>query len=191
MSRKRDAQSSGFEDVENTIQDDLYDTLYRTGNSSHFNKAWDIFNKPFQIQSVIVGFQSRLPDLLEVFSDAINFGCIDHFVHFDDVIEVSGVSRSSAMRRYHSLGDEMKRSFGDCKYHPGGQCTMIEQDVGFLLYLTWLDIPNPVEEKNEDPEGDFEPRALMDVDDEENIPPSYEECALMEKFTQLFLGQIQ
>ena len=97
MSRKRDAQSSGFKDVENTIQDDLYDTLYRTGNSSYFNKAWDIFNKPFQIQSVIVGFQSRLSNLVEVFSDATNFGYIDHFVHFDDVIVVSGDSRAFSM----------------------------------------------------------------------------------------------
>ena len=142
----------------------------------------EMLNKPFEVKSVIQGFQNRLSDLVEIFSEATNFGYIDHFIHFDDVIAVSGVSKASAMRRYHSLGEDMKRSLAVCKYHPGLQCTMIEQDLGFLLYLTWLDIPEPLEEKTEESKGVSDAKELMDIEDEESIPPQSEEQALVEKF---------
>ena len=46
MSRKRGIEFSGFEDVEDSREDELIKVLYKTGNSHHFSKVSDLFNKP-------------------------------------------------------------------------------------------------------------------------------------------------
>ena len=119
MSKKIQFEGSGFEDVENNISDDMYDILYKTRNSSHFKKAYDIFNKPFEVKYVIVGFESTLEDMIVVFTDGTNFDFVNKFIHFYDVIEVSGATKFIAISRYHSLSDNVKRTLKNCSYHPG------------------------------------------------------------------------
>ena len=58
-----------FEQVGSSLQDDLYDVLYKTGNSSHFYSAWEIFNKPFQLNCLLIGFENRIGDIVEYFSE--------------------------------------------------------------------------------------------------------------------------
>ena len=198
MSKKRTASTSGFEEVEDSIQDELFDVLYRTGNSSHFNKVLDMFKKPFHVQSLLTGFQIRLADLTDIFSESTNFGYMGGFIHFDDVLVVSGASRVSGMRRFHSLLDEVKNINGECKYHLGALCNMIEQNVGFLLYLSWLELHDNLEEKAIDnTTEDFAAETLMPIEkegeeeEEEHSFEANEESALVENLTQQSSGQKQ
>ena len=47
-----------LEDVDTTFYEELYDVVYKIGNSSHFHKALEIFNKPFNMRHVIDGLDS-------------------------------------------------------------------------------------------------------------------------------------
>ena len=62
------------------------------------------------------------------------------------MITVSGVSKPFAMKRLTNLQDEFKKIVGGCLHHSGENCKMVDQDVGFLLYLTWLEVFDSVEE---------------------------------------------
>ena len=52
-----------LEDVGITFNEELYDVLYKIGNSFHFHKALEIFNKPFNIAHVIECLESIKADL--------------------------------------------------------------------------------------------------------------------------------
>lgn len=193
MSRKRSLEQSSmpFDQVDTSLQDDLYDVLYKTGNSSHIHSAWEMFNKPFQLESILKGFESRIADLLESFSDGTNFGFLDGFIHLNDVIIISNITKSSASRRYQTLGDEHKRLVRECKYHPGQQCKMIQQDIGFLLYLTWTQVSGAEEEEDsKDTTLEYEAETLMEVEDEGSTFKANEEMELVKKFdTALFKSE--
>lgn len=185
MSRKR--KIAGFDEIEKSPQEELYDALYSTGNSCNILNAIEIFNKPFILKDVLAGLEGRLSDLLENFSEGTTFGYVDGFIHFDDVISLGEITKGSAMRRYNHLEDEFKRLVNPCKYHPGSDCKMIEQHTGFLLYLSWLSNGNKEEEDNVEDlstEGPSEetPVDLMDFDDVESVLDEQEEKALVQNF---------
>ena len=128
-----------LEDVGTTFDEELYDVLYKIGNSSHFHKALEIFNKPFNIVLIIDGLESTIADLHMEFLEGTAFGQLEGYIHLDDVILLGGIIKSSAIRRHHTLDDEQRRIVKECKYHPGHQCRLVEKNIGFLLYLSWLD----------------------------------------------------
>ena len=140
MSKKRKVDSTIFEEIENSKQDDLFEILYKTGSSSNFPKVWDIFNKPLNLKSLLDRFQRKLADLTEVFAESTTFGYIKEFVHFDDLVILSGVKRVCATRRLQSLGFGFSKIERDYKYHPSCVCSMVEQNVAFLVFLSWMEI---------------------------------------------------
>ena len=177
-----------LEDVSTTFDEELYDVLYKIGNSSHFHKALEIFNKPFNIRNVIDGLDSTISDLLMEFLEGTLFGQLEGYIHLDNVIVLGGITKSSAIRRYHLLDEEHKRIAKECMYHTGHQCKLVQQDIGFLLYLSlWLDSSS--KEKNIDnPSAEEEPEEYnveqqMDVDDIETTMETIEEKAIVEKFS--------
>ena len=190
MSKKRRASAGpgDFEELEKSMHDELYDILYRTGSSSSFRNVLDIFNKPFNVRDLLSGFESVLADLYEDFTEGTNFGFSQGFLHLNDVITVSGISKSSGMRKFSVLHNDLKKVVGDCIHHPVEKCKMIDQDVAFLLYLTWMDVPDKLEEEEKESiqeiEEDSESAAvaLMEVEDEEVQIEPEEERALVEKF---------
>ena len=193
MSKKR--KTAGFEDIENTVLDELYDALYKAGCSSMFHKAMNIFNKPFNLKQVLDGLDSRLLDIREAFAEGTTFGLVEGYIHFDDVVAMCELARSSAMRRYHSMEEDAKRELKDCKYHPDCQCRMIEQNIGFLLYLSWIESSSKEEEEegsivvplSEDAIEESTAEDLMDLDEIESAMEANEERALIERFnTALF-----
>ena len=144
MSRKR--KDAGFEDVGRTVQEELYDALYKTGNSSQLHKAMDIFDKPFNLEQVLGGLESRLSNLLEEFAKGTNFGLTEEFIHFDNVIIMGGIAKSSAISRYQSLEEEeAKRVLKECKYHPSYDCRMLNNTLDF--YCTYPDRHFPLFDK--------------------------------------------
>ena len=99
------------------------------------------------------------------------------------------------MRRFHNLGDEVKKVNGECKYHPGALCNMIGQNVGFLLYLSWIDLPDNLEEKAIETTEDCETVTLMDIEEEEEEEELtlklMRKVHLQRNSTQQSLGQTQ
>ena len=98
-----------LEDVGTTFDEELYDVLYGIRNSSHFHRALEIFNKPFNIKHVIDGLDSRITDLLMEFSEGTLFDQIEGYIHLDNIIILGGITKSFALRRYHFLDEEHKR----------------------------------------------------------------------------------
>lgn len=187
MSKKR--KTPGFDEVERSVPDELFDALYKAGCSSMFHKAMIIFNKPFNLKQVLDGLDSRLLDLREAFAEGTTFGLVEGYIHFDDVVAMCELARSSAMRRYHSLEEDAKRELNECKYHPDCQCRMIEQNIGFLLYLSWIESSS----KEEEEEGSIvvpvsedaieeATEDMMDLDDIHSEMEADEERALIERF---------
>ena len=110
---------------------------------------WDISNKPLNLKILLDGFQRKLADLIEVFAKSTTFGYINEFVHFDDLVTLSGVPRGSATRRLQSLGSGFSKIENDCRYHPSSACNMVEQNVAFLLFLSWMEIPGTEEHETD------------------------------------------
>ena len=95
-----------FEDVGITLFDEeLYDALYKTRNSSHFHRALETFNKPFNVKHVLDGMESKIIDLLVEFLEGTIFCLVEGFIHFDNVIDMGGIAKSFTIRRYNTLDE--------------------------------------------------------------------------------------
>lgn len=157
MSLKR--KNLGFEALGSCPQKELYDALYATGNSAHYWKAQDIFNKPFDLKALLDGFESRLGDILEHFTERTRFGLIDGYIH---VIAMGNVVKSCGIRRYHKLQEEHIRTIDNCIFHSGSSCRIVDHHVGFLLYLSWVDLLSSIEEEAKGDQKAIEEQSAVD-----------------------------
>ena len=124
MSRKRKLNFEAMETVtmEETPDDRLFDFLLKAKATARFNEIRDIFNRPFDLSSLLSSFALRLEDLLKVYNAHTSPHAIQSYVHFNDVVEVSSTSRSNASHKWRLLSYELKFVEEKCQWHKESRC---------------------------------------------------------------------